>query len=266
MIIDTHSHIHFKDFPDREVVLKRSIEAGVKAQILVGCTPGDSFDARQFIRKHPDCQLWCTLGVHPHNADEFTDEIEAQFEKLAEEKEIVAIGEIGLDYFRNFKPAQIQQKAFRKQLELAKKLDLSVVIHIRDAWDDAFAILKESGNNKVILHCFTGNLSQAEYSWENGWFVSFSGVLTYPKNEYLREIAKLAPQDKILLETDCPYLPPQIYRGKRNEPAYIIETAKILAEIRGVSLERIADITTKNAFKAFCIEANPSAPEAELRN
>lgn len=254
MFVDTHSHIHFKDFPDREVVLKRSIAAGVRAQILVGCTPGDSLDALDFIKKHTDCQLFCTIGVHPHNADEFDDALCERFEILAKsEKSIVALGEIGLDYFRNFKPAQIQQKAFKRQLKLAKKLGLPVVAHIRDAWEDAFKILDETGSDKIILHCFTGNLLQAEYCWEKGYYTSFSGVLTYPKNEYLREVAVRAPADKILIETDCPFLPPQLYRGKRNEPAYLVETAKTLASVRGVSLEEIGKLTTKNAFKAFCI-------------
>lgn len=254
MFTDTHSHIHFKDFPDREEVLKRANAATVTMQILVGCTPKDSYDALQFVKKHPNFQVWCTLGVHPHNSNEWNDEVRKRFTTLVEtEKKIVAIGETGLDYFRNLQSAEIQKKAFKEQLKLALDLDLPAIVHIRDAWDDGFELLQESGNTGVVLHCFTGNREQAEYAWEHGYYTSFSGVLTYPKNEYLREIAKMAPASQILLETDCPYLPPQVYRGRRNEPAYMVETAKVLAWARGVNLEEIVKITTENASCIFKI-------------
>ena len=166
-------------------------------------------------------------------------------------KPIVAIGEIGLDYFRNLQPKEVQEKAFRKQLLLAKELGLAVVVHVRDAWDDALKILEETGNAKVVLHCFTGQMDHAKICIERGYYLSFSGVLTYPKNEYLREVARVATTEQILIETDCPYLPPQIMRGKRNEPAFVVETARCLADARGVSLEEIGSITTQNAVKVF---------------
>lgn len=254
MFTDTHSHIHFREFPDREEVLKRANAALVTRQIFVGCTPSDSLDALQFVKKHPDCQLWSTLGTHPHNSNEWNDEVRKRFAHLAQtEKKIVAIGEIGLDYFRNLQPAEIQKKAFKEQLQLALELHLPAIVHIRDAWEDSFKLLKESGNTNVVLHCFTGHMEQAQYALKEGYYLSFSGVLTYPKNEYLREIAKMAPLSQILLETDCPYLTPQVYRGQRNEPAYVVETAKVLARARGVNLEEIGALTTANARHIFRI-------------
>ncbi len=255
MFTDTHSHIHFREFPDREAVLQRAIAGNVTRQILVGCTVADSLDALHFVRKHPDCQLFSTLGVHPDNADEFTEDVRGRFEKLAKnEKKIVALGEIGLDYFRNLKPHSLQQSAFRAQLALALELDLPVIVHIRDAWEDAYKILDDAGNRRVILHCFTGHMEQAQYALGKGYYLSFSGVLTYPKNEYLRAISALAPETQILLETDCPYLAPQTYRGQRNEPAYLVETAKVLAQARGISLEEIAKLTTANAMRVFSLQ------------
>lgn len=255
MFIDTHSHIHFaQHFPDIDDIFERAEEAGVRRQIIVGCTPKDSLQALAFVKQHADRKLWSTLGVHPHNADELTDEVLEQFRRLARtEEKIVALGELGLDYFRNLSPKEAQIPAFQKQLQLAKELDLPVVVHIRDAWEDALRILAEVGNSKVILHCFTGDLKIAEESWKRGYHISFSGVLTYPKNEYLREVARLAPAEKILIETDCPYLTPQPHRGERNEPAFVRDTAQELARARGVSLEEIGKVTAENAAQLFNI-------------
>lgn len=253
MFTDTHSHIHFQNhFPDVEDVLQRAKLSNVSREIIVGCTVEDSFLALEFVKKHKEFQLWSTLGVHPHNANEWNSQIRDRFlSAVQSEKKIVALGEMGLDYFRNFQPKQIQIQTFTAQLQLAKELDLPVVVHVRDAWEDAFQTLGDVGNTKVILHCFTGNLQQAKYSWEKGYHTSFSGVLTYPKNGYLSEVAKIGPQGQILLETDCPYLTPQPLRGKRNEPAFMVETAKVLAELRGVTLEVIGEQTTSNALKLF---------------
>lgn len=255
MFTDTHSHIHFKnEFPDVEEIFSRALAAGVTRQIIVGCTVEDSYIALDFVKKHRDYRLWSTLGVHPHNANEWNSGIRDRFRTtVLAEKKVVALGELGLDYFRNFQPKDVQIKAYREQLLLAKELDLPVVVHVRDAWDDALGILKETGNSKVILHCFTGQAEQARICWERGHHVSFSGVLTYPKNGYLRDVAKEAPKELMLIETDCPYLTPQVLRGKRNEPAFVVETAKVLAEARGVSLQLIGDQTTLNARKLFGI-------------
>lgn len=254
MFTDTHSHIHFAEaFPDVDEVISRAQEAQVKYQIIVGCTVKDSLEALDFVKKQGE-NFWSTLGVHPHHADEWNDQVAANFERLArEEEKIVALGELGLDYFRNLQPKDLQHHAFREQLKLAKKLDIPVVIHIRDAWDDGLKVLKEVGNTKVILHCFTGEMNFARECWERGYHTSFSGIVTYPKNDYLREIAAEAPEGLLLIETDCPYLPAQPYRGKRNEPAYIVETARELAKARNVSREEIGQITTNNALQLFGI-------------
>lgn len=253
MFTDTHSHIHFaEEFQDIDDILKRASTANVLRQIIVGCTPQDSRQALAFVQEHADFQLWSTLGVHPHHANELTPEILEEFTQLVrKEKKIVALGEMGLDYFRNLQPHDIQQQAFSAQLKLAKELDLPVVVHVRDAWEDALKILAEMGNTKVILHCFTGTLEQAQTCWDRGYYTSFSGVLTYPKNQYLRDIAAAVPRDKILIETDCPYLTPQVYRGKRNEPSYVVETARELAKVRGADLAEIARQTTVNATSIF---------------
>lgn len=256
MFFDTHSHIHFaQHFPDVEELIERALETEVTHQMIVGCTPKDSFQALDFVKLQAQKgrpNFWSTLGVHPHSANEWTPVVEKRFEELAtSEPRIKALGELGLDYFRNLQPPELQKKAFAGQLQLALKLDLPVIIHVREAWDDALAMLQNMGNTKVILHCFTGTLEQATICWERGYYLSFSGVITYPKNEYLREVAAQAPLEKMLLETDCPYLPPQSYRGKRNEPAYIVETAKELARIRNMAFEDIGEQTTKNAQKIF---------------
>lgn len=255
MFTDTHSHIHFvKEFPDVDDVILRAKEVNVSYQIIVGCTVRDSLAALEFVKKHGK-GFWSTLGVHPHNADQWNDQVAADYERLIrEEEKIVALGEMGLDYFRNLKPKSVQQHAFRGQLKLARKLDVPVVVHVRDAWDDALDLLQEVGNTKVILHCFTGEMKHARESWERGYYTSFSGVVTYPKNEYLREVAQQSPEDLILIETDCPYLTPQPYRGKRNEPAYVVETARELAKVRGVLLEDIGRFTTDNALRLFGLE------------
>ena len=253
MFTDTHSHIHFtNEFPDIEAVLRRAMTAEVSKQIIVGCTPKDSIQALNFVKSNSGLQLWSTLGVHPHNADECTDVVLDRYRELAiSESKIVALGELGLDYFRNLQPKNVQIKAFKAQLKLAKELDLAVVVHVRDAWDDALKILKEAGNKKVVLHCFTGDLDVAQECWSRGYYTSFSGVVTYPKNDYLRDVAAQVPENLYLIETDCPYLTPQVVRGKRNEPAFVVETAKELAKVKMMALEDVAAQTTANAVRIF---------------
>ncbi|MBU0668090.1 TatD family hydrolase, partial [Patescibacteria group bacterium] len=196
--------------------------------------------------------FWSTLGVHPHDADQLNDEVLADYERLvlAEDK-VVAIGEIGLDYFRDYRPRDLQRHAFLEQLRLAKKLDVPAIVHVRDAWDDALDLIGRAGNSKVILHSFSGDFPAARSSWERGFYISFSGVVTYPKNRYLRDIAGQVPMDRVLIETDCPYLPPQMYRGKRNEPAFVVETAREIANLRGLELSEVGEMTTRNALTLF---------------
>lgn len=255
--IDTHSHIHFlKSFPDAEEVLARAAAAGVTKQVLVGCNMEDSWAAAKFVSGREN--LAWTIGIHPHDANQATaDNLNKIRAVLSGEEDLgklpVAVGEIGLDYFRNLQPQDVQQKAFADLLQLALEFDLPVVVHIRDAYEDAFKILAEAGNKKVILHCFSGGMKEADLAWSRGYITSFSGVVTYPKNTELQEVARQAPERLLVLETDCPYLSPQVHRGERNEPAYVIDTAKFVAELRGIELEKIAEITSANAERAFLI-------------
>ena len=156
-----------------------------------------------------------------------------------------------MDYYRNPQSKETQETAFRKQLQLAKKLNIPGIIHIRDAWDDGLKIINEEGNTKIVLHCFSGNFTQAQECWKKGFYISFSGVLTYQKNDQLREIARAVPNSQILIETDAPFLTPQTYRGQRNEPAYVVETAKTLANIKDITTEEAGKMTTENTIKCF---------------
>jgi TatD DNase family protein len=252
MFTDSHSHLQFvREFPDFTEVLERAEKAGVDRQVLVGCTPRDSVETVVFAEKHPS-KFRAVIGVHPHDSNLLDEKVIADLKGLAEKHKCVSgIGEIGLDFFRNRQPHDVQERAFRLQLKLARELKLPVVIHVRDAWDEALRVLAEEGNKEVVMHCFSGNFTQARECWERGYHLAFGGALTYPKNESLRDLAAVVPDERILIETDCPYLPPQPYRGKRNEPAYIVETAKMLADIRGVSLKQLARITTENAVRVF---------------
>ncbi len=259
MLIDTHSHIHFsKDFPDFEEVMRRAREADVLKQILIGCNMEDSVNAGKFVQ-NMDGLFW-TVGIHPHDSDQGTpgnyQKIRRMIEGVEEFsgwKRPVALGEIGLDYFRNLQPVDKQKEVFAAQLEIAREFDLPVVVHIRDAYDDAFRVLADAGNTKVLLHCFSGGIAEADLAWSRGYITAFSGVVTYPKNLDLQEVARRAPDDKFVVETDCPFLAPQKYRGQRNEPAFVAETARFIAELRGVTEANIADLTSRNAEQYFGI-------------
>lgn len=254
-VIDTHSHIHFsQEFPDIEAVLGRAFAAGVFKQVLVGCNMHDSKIAHDFATKQ-DCFAW-TVGIHPHDANQATLDNLAKIKLVCLGKDYAvkkpsAIGEIGLDYYRNLQPVEIQKTAFREMLKIAVEVDLPVVVHIRDAYDDAFEILAESGVEKVILHCFSGGIKEAELAWNRGYITSFSGVVTYPKNLELQNCAKIAPINQFVVETDCPFLAPQSKRGQRNEPAFVVDTLKFIADLRKVDFTELAISTTKNAEKVF---------------
>lgn len=261
MLIDTHSHIHFsKEFPDQIEVLARSRIAGVKKQVLVGCNMADSAQAYAFSKDKPE--LAWTIGIHPHDVGkEFNEEnmatmrevLTGQWKGEAIVKMPVAVGEIGLDYFRNLSPVDIQKEAFAAMLGLAKEFDLPAVVHIRDAYDDAFKVLADTGHAKIVLHCFSGGLKEADLAWSKGYITSFSGVVTYPKNLELQEVAKRAPENLFVVETDCPFLAPQKFRGQRNEPAFVAETARFIAALRGIDQDMVDQLTTANAERLFKI-------------
>jgi TatD DNase family protein len=256
MYTDSHSHIQFSwKFPDVDKVIARAIDAGVTRQVIVGCTVKDSFQALNLVKKYDDKQFWCAFGIHPHDSNQCTEETLNKFkETIKKEQKVVAIGEIGLDFFRNLQLRETQVEAFKAQLRLAKELNLPAIIHVRDAWEDALQIIEEIGNEKVVMHCYTGSLETARKCWEKGFLTSFTGIVTYPKNDDLRVVASSVPEDLFMIETDCPYLPPQIYRGRRNEPAYVVETARVIGEERGCSAEEIGEITTQNAIRFFALK------------
>ena len=258
MLFDTHAHLHDPwigdDLPD---VIDRATEAGVGRIVTIGCSLEDSHNALNVAEQYE--HVWATLGVHPHDAKDWTTEIESEFRTMAQHKKIVAIGEIGLDFYRNLSPHDDQYRAFEAQLALADDLNLPVVIHSRDAHEECYGVLLEWANRGTrefpigVIHCFSGDAELAQRYVELGFLISFAGPVTYPKNNALREAAATLPLEAIVIETDCPYLSPQPHRGKRNEPANIRHTARQVAESRGVELEEIADQLVANGLSLFRI-------------
>lgn len=251
MLIDCHSHIHVKDFDrDREEVIKRATAAGVLKMIEIGFDSEGIFKVVALAKKYEF--IYAVIGVHPHLASEWDETIAAKVERLAKmEEKVVGIGEIGLDYFKNFQPRELQQRVFREQLKLAKKLNMPVVIHCRDAYADLFKILDEEKPDRVLLHCFIGTAAEAEEGLKRGYYIAFTGVVTYPSAKTLREVAKFAPLDKILIETDCPFLAPQSRRSQRNEPSFIGETYKEVAKAKKLSENDLEEAVTQNTHRFF---------------
>jgi TatD DNase family protein len=251
-LVDTHCHLDSEQFePDREAVIQRAQAAGVERMMAIGTGDGppDLEAAIRLAQAYPF--IYATIGVHPHDASKATDETFRRLEELARHPKVLAIGEIGLDYHYDFSPRPVQREVFERQLELARQARKPIVIHTREAWADTLEVLRAHWQGAGIMHCFTGDEEQARQSLDLGFYLSFGGVLTFPKVEALRQAARIAPQDRIVIETDCPYLAPVPHRGKRNEPAFIAETARRLAEVRGVSCEDIARATTEN-FDRIC--------------
>ena len=253
-LFDTHAHLHDPwigdDLPE---VIARAGEAGVERIVTIGCSLEDSRNALLVAEQYDN--VWATLGVHPHDAKDWDAATEAEFMRMAESDQVVAIGEIGLDFYRNLSPHADQYRAFEAQLALADALNLPVVIHSRDAHEETHAVLQEWANRRQrehpvgVIHCFSGDADLAHRYHELGFLISFAGPVTYPKNHALREAAATLPLDAIVIETDAPYLSPQPLRGKRNEPAYIRHTAERVAEVRGQSLEVVSRVTMLNAHR-----------------
>lgn len=253
MLIDTHCHLDFPDFEEeRDAIVSRAGEAGV-AQMVTISTRVRQFDRIKAIAETYE-NVFCSVGTHPHNAGEEEGITAEELVRLAEYRKVVAIGEAGLDYFYDKAPRDAQAAGFRVHIAAARETGLPLVIHARNADDDVAEILRdESGKGAFpfILHCFSSGRSLAEAGLELGGYVSFSGILTFKKSEELRAIARDVARDRLLVETDAPYLAPTPHRGKRNEPAYVAHTASVLADTIGVSEDEIADITTENAFRIF---------------
>ncbi|MBI5412792.1 TatD family hydrolase [Candidatus Peregrinibacteria bacterium] len=252
MFIDTHAHIHVKDFDaDRAEVIKRALAANVSL-INVGFDTLGNENAAKLADENKT--IFWAGGYHPHHADLATDENLKKLEELARGpygKKLVALGEMGMDYYRNLQPKQTQEVALRAQLKLAKKLDLPVIIHCRDAVADTLKILADEKMTQVVFHCFTGTLEEAVACWNRGYMTSFTAICTYEKAGNIREVIKNAPVDKIMLDSDCPYLAPQKYRGKRNEPAYVFETFNKIAEVKNIQPKELEKILFENTVKFF---------------
>jgi TatD DNase family protein len=253
MLIDTHCHLDFPDFDaERDAIVERARVAGVGQMITIS-TRVKKFDTILAIAENY-ANVFCSVGTHPHNADEELDIETDDLVRLSEHPKVVAIGEAGLDYFYDNAPRDAQVIGLRRHIAAARQTQLPLVIHSRSADDDMTAILTEEtgkGAFPFLLHCFSSGPELAKAGVDLGGYISFSGILTFPKSEELREIAKTVPHDRMIVETDAPYLAPKPFRGKRNEPAYVAHTAQVLAETIGVSTEEIATITTDNAFRVF---------------
>lgn len=265
LLVDTHCHLYYPDFTaDWEQVLARAEESGVRGMVVVGADLDSSRQAIALAAQHETC--YCTVGIHPHDVLQADDTALEKIRQLAlASPKCVAIGEIGLDFYRDRTPREAQLTAFARQLQLAAELDRPVVIHDRDAHEATLAQIKAAGIRKGVMHCFSGDLDFARQCLDQGLYISISGTVTYPSNQQLREVVKNLPLERLLLETDCPYLPPVPYRGKRNEPAYTRITAEKVAEIRGLTVNDIGRITTMNAGRLFGIPLWDSSTKLAYR-
>ena len=266
-LIDSHAHIDFPQFAeDRDAMLSRARAAGVSTILAVGTGPGpEQLDAAlPFAEAHD--WIYTSVGIHPHEAKEVTPAHLETLAKLARHPKVIAWGEIGLDYFYDHSPRDIQDRVFRQQMELAHAAKLPLIIHCRDAWDDCLRVLEEAWKPTGlggVLHCFTSTFEHARRGLDMGFMISFTGNITYPKAQSIRDVAKALPLSNILIETDSPYLAPQAHRGKRNEPAYVLEVAKALAIVRDLDLQETAATTTGN-FRGFFRLPSPTASPGEV--
>ncbi|HET6178905.1 MAG TPA: TatD family hydrolase [Candidatus Sulfotelmatobacter sp.] len=261
MFVDSHAHLDGEQFDsDREQVIARAREAGVQTMVAIGNGDGPpTLDAGiQVAEKHPF--IYTTIGIHPHEARLADDAAYQTMEQLARHPKVIAWGEIGLDYHYDHSPRDTQKEVFTRQMELAAAAKLPIVIHCRpsdnreNAWDDCLGLIENQWAPKGlggILHCFTGNWAQAKRALDIGFMISFAGNITFPKAQQIRDAALEVPLDRMLIETDCPYLAPVPRRGKRNEPSFVKETARRLGELRGLSMEDVGEQTARNFYNFF---------------
>jgi TatD DNase family protein len=253
-LIDSHAHIDFPQFDqDRSEMLERARAVGITTLLAIGTGPGlGRLDAAiPFAEKYD--WIYATVGIHPHEAQTVTQEHFDDLARLAQHPRVIAWGEIGLDYHYDFSPRDVQQRVFGEQLKLAARARLPIIIHCREAWPDCLAMLEQTWRGTGlggIFHCFSGTLEEARKGIEMGFMVSFAGNSTYPKAQNLRDTVRDLPQDKLLIETDAPYLAPQPFRGKRNEPAFVAEVARTLSGVRNLAPDEFAAVTASN-FRRF---------------
>ncbi len=263
MFTDSHAHLDGKRFDaDRAEVFTRAQEAGVTTILAIGNGDGPgtgTLDCAIRLSQQHDC-VYATVGIHPHEAALAKQEDFDQLERLARDPKVIAWGEIGLDYFYDHSPREVQQSVFQQQMEMARSARLPIVIHCRpsdnseNAWDDLLRLIRDnwaSSGLGGVLHCFTGTVEHAQAALDLGFVISFAGNITYPKAQNIRDAATMVPLDRMLIETDCPYLAPVPHRGHRNEPAYVVETAGQIGELRGLSREEIGRLTSHNFLNFF---------------
>ena len=255
MFIDTHAHLTFPEYKiDLPEVIERAKKANVEAIVNIALDDEALKTSLKIAEEYPG-YVYNAYGLHPHDASDWTDEIITRTKALAKDKKIVAIGEMGLDYHYKLSPLEKQKEVFRKLLQLAQELDLPAVIHSREASKDMLTILHQENQGKLkgVLHCFSGDMELGKQALDMGLLISFTGTITFKKAEQVRAAAKEIPLDRIMIETDCPFLAPQTFRGKRNEPAYVVKVAEQMAEVKGLSLEDVAIQTTQTAKDFFKI-------------
>ncbi len=253
MLIDSHCHLDYFTEAERRDVLGRATAAGVGEVVTIGTTLTQSQLLPALAAAQPN--VWCTVGVHPHHAAEDPIPAPEAIAAMTEHPRVIGIGELGLDYFYDRAPRDVQQESFRAHIRAARLTGLPLAIHARDADADIAQILQDErdsyGEFSFLLHCFSSSRELANAAIEMGGYISFSGILTFPKSNELREIARDLPADRLLVETDAPYLAPVPFRGKRNEPGHVVHTAKVLAAVRGLEAKALADLTTENFRRLF---------------
>lgn len=251
MLVDSHCHLNFPDFKeDLDQVIKRAEEQGVKAFLTINTSLDQAEEIQAIADRYPN--VYCTVGAHPHDAsDHVYVDVYDDLIRLAHYPKVVGIGETGLDYYYNNSPKAEQIESFKTHIRASIELGLPLIIHTRDADADTLACLKEFPKAKGVFHCFSGSMDLAKEALDLGFYISFSGIITFKKADELREVAKFAPIDRVLVETDSPFLAPIPHRGGRNEPAYTRITAEKVAEVRRMSLEEVAEKTTHNFYRLF---------------
>jgi TatD DNase family protein len=276
MLVDSHAHLDFSQFDaDRQEVITRAQEAGVEIIVNAGAGLEASQAGVALTETYP--QVYAAVGVHPHEAKTLNEDVLEKLRTLAQRPKVVAIGEIGLDYYRDYSPRPVQRQAFQQQLALAKEMDKPIIVHDREAHDDVMNMLRQwvredyrpsaighrpsaIGHQPVgVMHCFSGDLAMAREVIEMGFYISIPGPVTFTNARRLPELVRALPLERLLIETDCPYLTPHPYRGKRNEPAYVRLVAETIARIREMPLEQVARITTANARALFGLESPRAA-------
>ncbi len=256
-LVDTHAHLHFPEFAeDLDAVLERARQAGVATMVTIGTDRETNPAAVALAERLPG--VYASVGIHPHDAAEATEEDFAALEQLARTSpKVVALGEMGLDFFRNLSPHDVQERVFRRQLGLARRLGKPVIVHCRDAHIETLAILADgrAGEAGGVMHCFSGDVEVATHCLDLGLYISLAGPVTYKNARALPDVARFVPEDRLVVETDCPFLPPHPHRGKRNEPAYMTLTAARIAELRGADSEALNTAMSRNAARLFGLPA-----------